>query len=62
MWYCNPLPIRLDTMHARPITQDDELLLYVEARQIIKVIEYQKRRKIQGLQILCLVSGHSVIE
>lgn len=31
-------PIRLDTMHARPITQDDELLLYVEARRLIKLI------------------------
>lgn len=31
-------PIRLDTMHARPITQDDELMLYVETRRLIKVI------------------------
>lgn len=31
-------PIRLDTMHARPITQDDELLLYVETRRMAKVI------------------------
>ena len=31
-------PIRLDTMHARPITQDDELLLYVETRRLTKVI------------------------
>ena len=31
-------PIRLDTMHARPITQDDELLLYVETRRIVNVI------------------------
>ena len=31
-------PIRLDTMHARPITQDDELLLYVEARRLMKII------------------------
>lgn len=30
--------IRLDTMHARPITQDDELLLYVEVRRLINVI------------------------
>lgn len=30
--------IRLDTMHARPITQDDELLLYVETRRLVKVI------------------------
>jgi hypothetical protein len=32
-------PVRLDTMHARPITQDDELLLYVETRRIVKVIK-----------------------
>ena len=31
-------PIRLDTMHARPITQDDELLLYVETRRLIALI------------------------
>ena len=31
-------PIRLDTMHARPIAQDDELLLYVEVRRLIRVI------------------------
>jgi len=31
-------PIRLDTMHARLITQDDELLLYVEARRLMKII------------------------
>jgi hypothetical protein len=31
-------PIRLDTMHSRPITQDDELLLYVEARRLMKII------------------------
>jgi hypothetical protein len=31
-------PIRLDTMHSRPITQDDELLLYVEARRLMKMI------------------------
>lgn len=31
-------PIRVCTMHARPITQDDELLLYVEARRLIRVI------------------------
>jgi hypothetical protein len=30
-------PIRLDTMHARVITQDDELLLYVEARRLMKM-------------------------
>jgi hypothetical protein len=31
-------PIRLDTMHARPITHDDQLLLYVETRRLLKVI------------------------
>lgn len=31
-------PIRLDTMHARLITQDDELLLHVETRRLVKVI------------------------
>jgi len=31
-------PIRLDTMHARPITQDDELLLFVETRRLVRVI------------------------
>ena len=31
-------PIRLDTMHARPIAQDDELLLYVEVRRLIRVM------------------------
>lgn len=30
-------PIRLDTMHARPITQHDELLLYVEANRLMRV-------------------------
>ena len=30
--------IRLDTMHARPITQDDELLLYVEAKRLTQQI------------------------
>lgn len=31
-------PIRLDTMHARPIGQDDELLLYVEVKRLVRVI------------------------
>jgi hypothetical protein len=31
-------PIRLDTMHARLITQDDELFLHVEVRRLMKVI------------------------
>jgi hypothetical protein len=30
--------IRLDTMHARPIGQDDELLLYVEAKRLTKAV------------------------
>lgn len=32
-------PIRLDTMHARPISQDDELLLYVEVKRVLRAIE-----------------------
>jgi hypothetical protein len=32
-------PIRLDTMHARPITQADELLLYVETQRIVEAIK-----------------------
>lgn len=35
-------PIRLDTMHARPITKDDELLLYVETRRLVKVMIEKK--------------------
>jgi Swt1-like HEPN len=31
-------PIRLDTMHARLITQDDELMLHVEVKRLVKVI------------------------
>ncbi len=31
-------PVGLDTMHARPITQDDELLLHVETRRLVRVI------------------------
>lgn len=31
-------PIRLDTMHSRPIGQDDELLLYVEVKRLVRVI------------------------
>ncbi len=31
-------PIRVDTMHARPITQDDELFLYIETLRLEKVI------------------------
>jgi hypothetical protein len=36
-------PIRLDTMHARLVTQDDELLLRVEIMRLVKAI---KRRQI----------------
>ena len=32
-------PIRLDTMHARPISQDDQLLLYVEVKRIMSAIK-----------------------
>ena len=38
-------PVRLDTMHARPITQDDELLLYVETQRLVKVVLSTRRRK-----------------
>jgi hypothetical protein len=31
-------PIRLDAMHARPIGQDDELLLYVEVKRLVRVV------------------------
>ena len=31
-------PVRLDTMHARPITQDDEFLLYVETKRLMQRI------------------------
>ncbi|MCC5902731.1 MAG: hypothetical protein JJT87_12505 [Halomonas sp.] len=30
-------PIRVDTMHARPITQDDQLLLFVEVKRLTSV-------------------------
>lgn len=30
-------PIRLDTMHARQITQDDELFLYVEVKRLARI-------------------------
>ena len=38
-------PVRLDTMHARPITQDDELLLYVETQRLMKVVLSTPQRK-----------------
>ncbi len=31
-------PVRLDTMHARPITLDDELLLRVETKRLVRVM------------------------
>ena len=31
-------PVRLETMHARQITQDDALLLYLETRRLLKAI------------------------
>ena len=31
-------PIRLDTMHARPVSQDDVLLLYVEVKRIMRAV------------------------
>ena len=32
-------PIRICTMHARPITNEDELLLYVEVKRLGKVFK-----------------------
>ena len=32
-------PIRLSTMHARLITQEDEMLLYVETKRIVRVVK-----------------------
>ena len=32
-------PIRRDTMHARFVSQDDELLLYVEVKRIMRAIK-----------------------
>ena len=31
-------PVRIDTMHSRPVTHDDVLLLYVEARRLMNMI------------------------
>ena len=31
-------PIRLDIMHSRPITQEDQILLYVEVQRVFNVI------------------------
>ena len=38
-------PIRLDTMHSRPITQEDKLLLYVETSRLWKVMCRVQREK-----------------
>lgn len=37
-------PVRIATMHARMITQDDEMLLAVETRRILKAIRGTKKR------------------
>jgi hypothetical protein len=37
-------PIRIATMHARIITKEDEMLLLVETKRILKAIERAKRR------------------
>ena len=37
-------PVRLDTMHSRPITQDDELLLYVETRRLVTAMTTEDGR------------------
>jgi hypothetical protein len=34
-------PIRICTMHARIITQDDELYLFVETKRLLKAIGYE---------------------
>lgn len=50
-------PVRLDTMHARPITQDDELLLYVEARRLMRMIlgerAWNRRGQPSGVHSAC---------
>jgi hypothetical protein len=33
-------PLRIGTMHARPITQDDEILLYVEVQRLAKACRF----------------------
>ena len=42
-------PIRLDTMHSRPITQEDKLLLYVETSRLWKVMCRVQREKMSYL-------------
>ena len=41
-------PIRLDTMHARPITKDDELFLYVETKRLMQPIGSSARAGTTG--------------
>jgi len=36
-------PIRVDTMHSRPITQDDELFLLVECKRLMRAMERRSR-------------------
>jgi hypothetical protein len=36
-------PLRIATMHARIVTQDDELLLWVETRRLMKAIRNSRR-------------------
>ena len=36
-------PIRLDTTQARTIIQDNELLLYVETRRLVSVMNHKKK-------------------
>ena len=45
-------PIRNDTMHGRPITQDDELLLYAETKRLMSTINAtnQTSEKVGGGQ------------
>jgi len=38
-------PIRVDTMHARMITQDDELFLYVECKRLTRAMQKLKRNR-----------------
>jgi hypothetical protein len=32
-------PVRLATMHARLITQDDQILLYIETKRLLKAMD-----------------------
>ena len=40
-------PVRLATMHARLITQEDQLLLYIETKRILKAMGFQGVAKIK---------------